>query len=104
MAKDEGDFRTFSKESSFKFKKKKVEQQKESQFKTDKERFDFNVWLEHYHIKGKGINYHSSKKSVRGQKFIIIKDETNNYVNLYINSPEFEKWLNEKIKQYKQHE
>lgn len=101
MAKDEGYFRSFSKESSFKFKKEKIEQQKKSQFKTDQERYDFNVWLEHYHYIGKGIDYQSEKRKNKHQKYIIIKDENNNQSKLYINTPEFDEWLNEKIKLYK---
>lgn len=73
-----------------------------SQFETDEQRYDFNVWLEHYHIIGKGVDYHSQKKKQRHKKYVIVKDEENKCVNLYVNTSVFNEWLNKKIKEFKE--
>jgi hypothetical protein len=73
----------------------------ESQFENNEQREDFNVWLLKTHIFGKG-----KSRNGKDEKFIIIKKRNDkygvkNYCNLYLGTVNFDNWLNERIKEYK---
>ncbi len=70
-----------------------------SHFENEEEKHDFNIWLEHYHIKGKGIDVQAKKTRKRNKKYIIIN--TKGCIHLYLGTKEFDEWIDERIKEFK---
>lgn len=91
--------RNYSREHNFTFKKKKIEVKK-SQFETDEQRKDFNIWLCNVYIVGKG-------RTNNNEKFITIKGYNTKHKHehectLVVDTKKFNDWLDERIKEFKE--
>ncbi len=69
----------------------------ESQFENDEQRKDFNIWLNEVYIRG---GYGRKKEGL----FITVKtpDKAKSLKTLIVDTKEFNEWLSERIKEYKE--
>lgn len=91
--------RNYSRDNQFTFKKKEVVQRK-SQFETDEQREDFNIWLCNTYIVGKG-------RTSKNEKFVSLKGYNTKHKHehqytLVLGTKKFDDWLDERIKEYKE--